>query len=1634
MVFKPTNVDNDVWDVVWRNVDMCFGSNPTNLLHTINGRFTQHYAAVNPIDNLVGHVVGVADGAVPHLILSKSVDIEDRTYSSSFIMRILRNYPDQLTVRKTTGLFGRSWSSPVLEMTVSVSDNTVRLIEQRQEFIFTRVDDNDLYSNHHLLSDRIRINKTAIIYTSSGISYIFDTQSGLLTKITNENEMELISITHNVNNVPVRLTHHSSDSTINVVYGSNGFISSTELSKSGIVLSRVYYSYNDDGYLIRVAGDSVTEYQYDWYGDLSLIIQGQGRTAITYDTMNLMARTVDYFRDVILLELQIHRFCDGSVESTILPQKLSSLFVFGLRGELIEISPENGLPVNIQHDNVRNKVYATVGDELKQTHSLERSSLTYSIANANDEKLVIKLGPNGRVISIGDSESAYYNVTYSGNLVSSVSFRDGMQQKFTYNDQGQRTSATQRDGSQITYSYDDNRRVSFIETSSGRYVYSHNSNGLLTAVSSPDGGTTTLAYDNQGLPISVAYPDGTELKYTYNECDRRSSLTSNTGYNCTYVYDSFCRLSAVVDSSGSTVAAYEYGQHSRIVKKTLSNGMYTEYTYESGSLLLKQLRNFFPNGTLMSYYSYAYNELGHRVETETHEGVWKYRYDATGQLIEWRSPDRDVYEIIEYNPNLNRKSKQTETGKSFYTTNSLYEYIKHGNFERFTYDLNGNLFTKSKLIGTTEHVEQFSYDPLGRCANITTEKLTCRYQYNVFGAVSSKNCSNGYNTKYLVDPFGTYGTSIIAEQTETRHMSIYHGQEHGLIVMMESADPHDAVFYIFDGDGSTIQTASHAGEILLNYVYDPFGRQLLSSMDDGNLFRFLGQYGIQIVNETAGIVFIRNRMYDSEHGRFMSPDPTGVFGSPTNPYSYASNNPLMFKDTNGKYFFVAPLVKYVLYTAAEGAFVEGIKAADKYIFETAVSKDKTFNWRDLAVTTGKAAVKGGIMALNPFDSQKSKYITSVLATLSTGGNLLEALTSENPFTSRTSRFAFNFLGSLAKGGNLLDALESGATDSIPEKYRPFYSKFRYVLDELVKQNTNHSNLTDLCQDCFMRWVRSIDPNEMTGPVGYGDANYISADQSLLYKIEFENNPNATAPAQKVIIRCPIDSNLELGTFKVGLVKFDVYEKDFEFRSSRVPLSRVDATDKTGTFVEIQVFIDPRTNEAVWLLQSIDPLTGLPPSNPLIGFLPPNNGTDGQGYVTFSVDLKSSVQSLTKITENASIVFDENPHIDTSTIFHTVDKTAGTVSINVSTLFGGGVLFNLITEDVGSVVRSVDLYLVVDGSVELIKSDINQSVVVVELSGNVLHTIVGVATDNVGNIGTMDNSQSVDIYVPAECPANCSGRGQCGTGGVCICDSGYGGFNCSLNVTMSCEPPILEVSHSDSVRNESLVVFVSARSSQPEPAASISVKISCQPNDTVISKGRQQSDGVYLVEADFGNVVFNAPDWFSGLLVCTIKATVVDVCGSNIRAVLLAVHVVAPADLTTVRTDTVSMETAVRATDSTDWRDVTTDAMIPVTAVTDSHRPTSGDRTLSAASMTVTNVAVTQVSGPGDGTTTSTIWGDWSDWTPCSRSCDYGVQERTRQCLLLRQGNCGSSDTDRRFCRLSTCPGILLSNNSCHVKF
>ncbi len=82
---------------------------------------------------------------------------------------------------------------------------------------------------------------------------------------------------------------------------------------------------------------------------------------------------------------------------------------------------------------------------------------------------------------------------------------------------------------------------------------------------------------------------------------------------------------------------------------------------------------------------------------------------------------------------------------------------------------------------------------------------------------------------------------------------------------------------------------------------------------------------------------------------------------------------------------------------------------------------------------------------------------------------------------------------------------------------------------------------------------------MIGPPGYGDARFISVKTPLNYKIRFENDPNATAPAQHVIILHTLDQDLDIRTFRITGFGFGSFNKKLTNTRASLQVSKISKT-------------------------------------------------------------------------------------------------------------------------------------------------------------------------------------------------------------------------------------------------------------------------------------------------------------------------------------------------------------------------------------------------------------------------------------------------------------------------------------------
>ena len=202
--------------------------------------------------------------------------------------------------------------------------------------------------------------------------------------------------------------------------------------------------------------------------------------------------------------------------------------------------------------------------------------------------------------------------------------------------------------------------------------------------------------------------------------------------------------------------------------------------------------------------------------------------------------------------------------------------------------------------------------------------------------------------------------------------------------------------------------------------------------------------------------------------------------------------------------------------------------------------------------------------------------------------------------------------------------------------------------EFKPQNPSTSTLTA---------VNSLDPNEKSGPAGFGLENYHAGTLYFPYTVHFENQADATAPAHTVVVTDTLDkAKFDLASFSFGNVNIG------DSLIQPEPGLREFVLDKKlgqlGVIARIHGKLDIQTGIVQWTFRSLDAVTLAEVEDPDLGFLPPNvNAPEGQGSVSFFIQLKNAPQNAEEIRNSASIVFDANAPILTNEHLVTFDLLA-----------------------------------------------------------------------------------------------------------------------------------------------------------------------------------------------------------------------------------------------------------------------------------------------------------------------------------------------------------------------------------------
>jgi len=295
---------------------------------------------------------------------------------------------------------------------------------------------------------------------------------------------------------------------------------------------------------------------------------------------------------------------------------------------------------------------------------------------------------------------------------------------------------------------------------------------------------------------------------------------------------------------------------------------------------------------------------------------------------------------------------------------------------------------------------------------------------------------------------------------------------------------------------------------------------------------------------------------------------------------------------------------------------------------------------------------------------------------------------------------------------------------------------------------------------------------ITGPQTFDTGGWLPVGQTLPYTVNFANDPASGRYINEVRVVTQLDPDVDARSFKLGDIKIgditidvpdgrSLFQGEFDFVASRGFLLRVSAG--------IDLFQD--VPAATWLIQAIDPLTGEVLQDATRGLLKPNDALgNGAGYVSYSVEASTDLDTGAEISASARVLFDTQAPEDTLVLTHQVDGRAPITTIDIERI-GTSSSFEVSWEStddpLGSGFKHVTLYVATDsGDFKIWQRQLTTAAGSLVFAGQAGHTyeFIALATDMAGNreapqagVNAQADDSGVNLgalpTVPGTTPAN-----------------------------------------------------------------------------------------------------------------------------------------------------------------------------------------------------------------------------------------------------------------------------------------
>lgn len=575
---------------------------------------------------------------------------------------------------------------------------------------------------------------------------------------------------------------------------------------------------------------------------------------------NKIAEAVNIGKEQQLLTTYSIQYRDGVREVKVtLPEKNNRIFRYDFLGRLIYSKDVNAGEVKYFYN--ANGDIRFIKDSVVTGSGYCRYCIYDSLYRLTEEGLCPTVCDNELYSRVDDSQ-----YPSDGKIISKKYYYDG---DYSINSIGAMTKVEIFDESgenalvsTIAFSEDREKRSFTRTVSIGNSSYS-----------------TVTFYDNFGNVIKQIGTDRIATEYSYNSMLQCTAVSRN-GENIVKTVYRADGMPASVTSCGSEIS-YEYNAQGKIT--CINSPFYKEDIvylkdgkYYNGKIksITSEIKNISKSGCKITY-NMLYNENGQLLSAECEDlkelSITNIMYDKNGNMISCTAGGEEK----EF------KFKK-ENDEMISSGAAEYEYNEAGAVKRIIRPDNAIDVEYYKYSGLPK-----SFKSGGMTMNLKYDENNMRLSKEVL-----KNDGSSYSSLYF------YDDSRLAEEIRCEDKFKYIYGKTGLNALC-SGNKNYSVITDHLGSGRVI---AECNKILQAFQYKPFG-EAIEVVKNSELIKLLFD-GYELDKET-GLYYVKERMYDPNSYRFLSPDINGEFASP---YLFCGGDPFAMIDSNGESSWIASLI------------------------------------------------------------------------------------------------------------------------------------------------------------------------------------------------------------------------------------------------------------------------------------------------------------------------------------------------------------------------------------------------------------------------------------------------------------------------------------------------------------------------------------------------------------------------------------------------------------------------------------------------------------------------------------------------------------------------------------------------------